>query len=285
MYRLKACLWPGKAVPTPDEIATADVSWATNWFLRLNGLPLETQRKAHNGRDLPIDITTRICSGVNVLSVDVNTGGKELSASNWALAVEIIDVEMHDNILAQVQSRIRPAADVRAALQARLGGAPPHGTAAADDADAYDDDDDDDDVVITSSTLTISLTDPITASPACALPVRSDACAHFEAFDLRTFLGSRPAERPAEPCDVDVWRCPLCRGDARPARLRVDGFMVEVRDELRRRGAGAARAIAVGADGEWVPLEGEGAKGKGGGGVKGEGRGAATPREVIDLSD
>jgi len=300
MYRVKACWRPGQTVPTPDEIATADVSWATNWCLQLNGQPLEIQRKEHNGRDLPIDITTKVCNGVNILTVDVNNFSIDPGTSNWVVAIEIIDVEEHDVIVAQVQSRVRPAAEVLAALKTRLTVKPSSGdssratdsgSADAAAATTADGSDGDDDVVITSSSLNISILDPISASAPCADPVRADACTHLECFDLETFLGSRPSARPAEPCDIDVWRCPICRGDARPQCLRVDAFMRDVGARLRDlRCLGSTRAITVAADGGWVPLREHDAMGERTAAAIGAGSGAdraekLPPVEIIDISD
>ena len=52
---------------------------------------------------------------------------------------------------------------------------------------------------------------------------------------------------------MDEWRCPLCKADARPQSLVVDGFLVEVRAKLAERGLLGTRSIIVEADGSWKP--------------------------------
>lgn len=50
----------------------------------------------------------------------------------------------------------------------------------------------------------------------------------------------------------DVWKCPLCGGDASPRSLRVDDFLVAVRESLERRGELNVKAVLVTEDGEWT---------------------------------
>ncbi|KAK8162646.1 hypothetical protein BKA80DRAFT_273268 [Phyllosticta citrichinensis] len=102
------------------------------------------------------------------------------------------------------------------------------------------------------SRITINLVDPQSASRICEVPVRSIACHHRDCFDLATFLASRPGIVTG----VDEWRCPICRADARPAHLIVDGFLTDVRRQLELRGElDTAKAIIVEADGSWSVRE------------------------------
>ncbi|KAG7148986.1 E3 SUMO-protein ligase PIAS1 like [Verticillium longisporum] len=130
---------------------------------------------------------------------------------------------------------------------------------------------DDDDAPIIFSNLSIDLADPFTATM-FKIPVRGSSCTHLECFDLGVWLGTRLGKSTsvhslkcgcglcrrsralgAEPSLTDKWKCPLCDKDARPGSLRVDGFMVEVREALVRRGLTRTKSINVGPDGTWSP--------------------------------
>lgn len=111
--------------------------------------------------------------------------------------------------------------------------------------------DEDDDVAPLSANLTIDLADPFT-SRIFATPVRGVRCRHRECFDLETFLVSRSSKPHKVACMPDVWKCPLCGGDASPRNLRVDDFLVAVRESLERRGELDVKAILATEDGEWT---------------------------------
>lgn len=243
-YRIRACNRPGDSELTTAEWTAAETSWPTNAYLRLNGEPLEMRRKHHYAKDLPIHVTDRLRVGNNLLVASFNSTNSDPTITNWVFAVEIIDVKTQEVIKSEVLSRVRPASDVHAALLARLNG--------KTSADAQEEDDD---IVITSSQLNISLFDPISASKIFDVPVRGSDCAHFECFDLDTFLLSRARKQPDWASEIDVWKCPICRGDARPQSLVVDGWMVEVRRELEGIGRLNTRTITVKTDGSWVGIE------------------------------
>lgn len=50
---------------------------------------------------------------------------------------------------------------------------------------------------------------------------------------------------------VDDWRCPICRGDARPGELVCDGWLVDVRKQLEKQGKLGARGVVVEFGGSW----------------------------------
>jgi hypothetical protein len=52
---------------------------------------------------------------------------------------------------------------------------------------------------------------------------------------------------------VDVWKCPICGGDARPYTLQVDNFFVDVRAKLADDNNLGVKAIWISADGSWRP--------------------------------
>jgi hypothetical protein len=92
--------------------------------------------------------------------------------------------------------------------------------------------DEDDDVALVSANLAIDLTDPFT-SRIFTTPVRGVRCRHRECFDLKTFLISRSNKLHEVACMPDR-KCLLCGGDATPRCLRVDDFLVSVREKLEK---------------------------------------------------
>lgn len=69
--------------------------------------------------------------------------------------------------------------------------------------DQHAEDDDDDDVMVVSSTLTVSLLDPVSLSR-IALPARGQPCAHIACFDLDTLLEFSGSGASAG------MKCPIC---------------------------------------------------------------------------
>ena len=164
---------------------------------------------------------------------------KRQFSPKYVVAVEMIGVIKHTTIVDMLP--IISADESLAAIRKSLGGeeAP------------------DDDVMLTSSTLTVKLFDPYSGCRIFDTPVRGASCLHKDCFDLQTFLGQCKREKPGCPTVVDCWRCPLCKGDVRPQTLVIDGWLVEVRKELEKRGRLDTRAIVVEADGSWKPREEE----------------------------
>jgi hypothetical protein len=110
---------------------------------------------------------------------------------------------------------------------------------------------DDDEITVVESTLTLGMFDPFSQARMCDIPVRSKACPHNDCFDLETFLNTRP--RKGDASVADQWKCPICKSDARPHMLLVDGFMEDVRKQLVSRGLARTRHILVRQDGSWQP--------------------------------
>lgn len=279
LYRLRCAKRPADGDFTSDgSWMTAENIWPDTLAFQLNGHFLEPRRKLHHGRYLPIDITPHLRLGENTLSVYVLP--KPYDKTPYALAIETVGVSSHARILARIPTL--PAAQSLAAIKRSSAGSPRR------------DDDEDGDFVMTSSTLTIPLFDPFRADRICAIPVRGAACLHRECFDLDTFLSQCRREEPGYPCVPDCWRCPICKGDVRPQTLVKDGFLMEVREELGRRGLLDTRAIVVEAGGGWRPrgeergtgvrsasLEREEAGAVGAEGGDGKGKGRVV--EVIEL--
>lgn len=206
----------------------------------INGHDLQVRRKLHYGRDLPVDVTDHVRSGQNKLEILLNQGPDDPDASNYVFAIETIGVKSEETIIEECRKRERAAEDVLTAIKNSLNGVGP----------AMDHDDDD--IIMVSGNVTIDLVDPITQNTSLTVPVRGLDCTHWSCFDLPAFLQSRMFPDRGISA-VDVWRCPICRGDARPQSLIVDGFVLKVRKELDQDGKQNVRAIIIEADGSWRP--------------------------------
>jgi hypothetical protein len=159
----------------------------------------------------------------------------------WFLAVEIIEILQHNQIIEMCHQNRVPASHTLNKIKKSLAG--PSG-------------DDDDDIAMVVSDLSIDLADPF-MSRIFEIPVRGSSCLHRECFDLETFLLTRNSKpkRPDQPCMVDVWKCPLCGKDARPYSLQIDDFLASVRAILAEQGNLDVKAILIGSDGQWRPKE------------------------------
>ena len=238
--RLRCASGTSKALESESSWMEADNYWPDNLYLQCNGQVLETRRKLHHNRYLPIDLTTLINPGHNELSVIINRMSTDTRPYEYALAVEIVGVVDHKTIRQNLKQIA--ASDSLAAIKKSL--------AASDE--------DEEEITVTSSNTTIQLFDPHTLSKIFDIPVRSTACAHKDCFDLETFLSQcEPRKVHGSPSSVDCWRCPICRGDVRPHTLVRDGFMDLVREELKGKGQLGTRAIVVEPDGSWKGKEEE----------------------------
>ncbi|KAF2853646.1 hypothetical protein T440DRAFT_313612 [Plenodomus tracheiphilus IPT5] len=264
IIRLRCVKWPGAEMPRLREWAIADTAWIPYSYFTFNNTSLEQRRKVHYGKDQPIDLTHLVREGVNTVQATIMAATSDTAHTNYLVAVEILGIQSHKSIKEQcLTARRIPASDILTAIKTKLSGT-----------------NEDDEMAIVASNLSISLFDPFSASSICAIPVRSKACAHFDCFDLETFLSTRP--RSGDVSRADTWRCPICNADARPSQLIVDGFLEEVKGELESNGLEMTRVIVVGADGTWKPRT-----------EVREGVSDKTPppeaqkamKEVIDLSD
>lgn len=235
MIRLRCVKRPADPAPRDEDWAVADNSWVPHSYFTLNDVPLELRKKLHNGKDLPVDLTGLVRKGENILEVSVMSNTDDITHRSYLVAVEFLGVMTKASIKERCQKKTIAAKGVLSDIRRKL---LPSAT-------------DDDDIVLMDSTLTINLRDPFSASKICDTPVRGTACLHNECFDLDTFLETRP--RKGDVTAADQWRCPICKADARPNVLVVDGFLVEVRKELERKGLLDTRAIIVNQDGSWKP--------------------------------
>lgn len=211
---------------------TQSTLWPSVVYIFVNGTEMHVRRKAHNGKDLPLDITKHLRAGENSISVYLLLEPKECKDYKYVFGIEIMEINRFEHVRSVAASTWEN--NTRMDIKKRL-------TSVAND----------DDLAVVTDSLTISLVDPFMAQ-IFTTPVRSEYCDHLECFDLDTFIWTRKNDSGPTPMN-DNWRCPICNADARPRCLRVDGFLSEVRQELidtdRLEGA---QAIQVKADGTWT---------------------------------
>lgn len=235
LVRLRCAKRPGSEELEEHVWAVSETSWIPNAYFKFNGTNLLPRKKVHNGKDLPIDITSLLKQEDNVLEIAVMVPTGDRSHFDYLLAIEVIGVSSHQTIKKHcLQNNHVPAEQVMQSIQDKLSG-----------------EGDDDEISIVGSTLTIGLFDPFSQAKFCEIPVRSKACAHYDCFDLETFLTSRA--RKGDASSPDVWKCPICNSDARPSMLLVDGFISYIQERLEARGLSRTRHIIVHRNGRWKP--------------------------------
>ncbi|KAM0707301.1 hypothetical protein Q7P35_005539 [Cladosporium inversicolor] len=233
LYRLRCCkMPPGERFGTEASWVAAVNTWPDIYTFQLNGRYLEPRRRFHC---LPIDLSTLLQVETNILSVYTVPKPSAPNTDSYVVAIEQVSVWSHASIISAI--KLISAEDSLAAIKRSL----------------ENPSDEDDDIAITSSNLTISLFEPYQNDRIYDTPVRGSACLHRECFDLETFLSQCEREQPGYPCVPDCWRCPICKGDVRPQTLVRDGFLVQVKEELVRKGLLGTRAIIVEVDGSWKP--------------------------------
>ncbi|KAH8670828.1 hypothetical protein BX600DRAFT_230464 [Xylariales sp. PMI_506] len=240
-----------------SEWVIADTNWPDHIFMQLNDRPLTIKRKQHHHKDQPIEIGAFVRPGMNTLKITVPFAKPIPNGMKPFIAVEIVETLSLSSVRAlnNLQPEmVIPVENTKALIQRRLAGSSSH-------------DDDDDEIAMVISDLTINLADPFSYTM-FTTPVRGQACTHLECFDLDTWLETRPSKKscvcgakqtncklcPKEPSLADKWRCPICQADARPFSLRVDGFLVEVRESLLAQDLSKVKEIIVSADGFWRPV-------------------------------
>lgn len=281
---------------TENHWVTAETDWPHDVYWTCNELRLLPQRKLYNGRDLPIDITRSLQPGVNTIRAFSNrrqdADPDTHSNPARAIAVEVVGAAYLDTIVTSINSRVLEAEVSKKEVVGML-----KGHASSPTFPNENEEDSDDDIMVTNNTLTISLLDPFHGGRSWDIPVRGRGCQHRDCWDLATFLQTRLQTRQSngeenantEPSGVDVWKCPICAGDARPGELVVDGWLVAVKEELLAREGGmeGVQAIVVDDKGVWNVKEAAGGRGGGGDAAAGK-QASATPvkkLEVIDLDD
>ena len=279
-YRLR-CI-EGQVPEQACDWAPRDITWPDDINFQLNGTRLQPRLKLHYGKSLPIDVTQAVRFGPNSLGVFCLQGYDKWEKATYSVAIERVSLLSRSQVVDIVKANTTSPSDIIASFKETL--------------NPRSSDDSSDDMQILGSTLAINLMDPIMAISIWEIPVRAKSCKHREAFDLDTFLSTvREVNVPDnQPSSPDKWFCPLCKTDARPSELLVDGYLVDVRKSLVEKGLlEQVKAIDVDENGVWTvrderkgglaesrPLVGpppvDGAKGT---------PSRSTPVEVVDLSD
>ncbi|KAJ5103335.1 hypothetical protein N7532_003864 [Penicillium argentinense] len=211
---------------------TANTCWPSVFYIFVNGKELFVRRKAHNGKDLPLDITRFLKEGKNELVVHFLLGPGECKDSRYVFGVESMAFSMSDQV--RLQAKTLPASATYRKIRQRLNLLT-----------------DDDDLAVVSDFLTVSLVDPFMAT-IFDTPARSTSCNHLECFDIDTFIRTRKCRSGSTPLNDD-WRCPICKADARPQNLVIDEYFVNVRAELQSSNRlSGAETIKIQADGSWT---------------------------------
>ncbi|OAL42778.1 hypothetical protein IQ07DRAFT_593582 [Pyrenochaeta sp. DS3sAY3a] len=229
--QLRCIKWPKSSIPDQDAWVTADTAWIPYSYFRLNGIGLEQRRKPHYGKDLHIEITQLLNEGENILEASVLSQPEDQSHCEYLIAIEFLGVISHNQIQEAVKRQRIPADEVLQTIKTKLSGR------------------DDDEIAIVDANLTIKLFDAFSASKRCDIPVRTITCLHNDCFDLDTFLNTRLRHDGVSA--ADQWWCPICKADARPLKLRLDGFMETVYARLSSEEQLRTRVIVVQQDGSW----------------------------------
>jgi hypothetical protein len=254
LYRLKCVEVPASTTSTsmPEDIwVTRETVWPAGVFLAINDKQLEVRRKLHHGKDLTIDLTKDIKEGLNTLTCSLLRTTEEMKLDkNFAIAVEVVEIISDERIrdlpflLKESDARDAITKSLNSGLRSKNGGT-----------DAEKHKNEDEEIQVVDAHISIDITDPYTAR-VFELPVRGKTCLHRECFDLQMFLDTRKArtsekDRERAPTSPDEWKCPICKKDARPQNLVVDGYLQRVRRELGEKGLLDVKAIRVLADGTW----------------------------------
>lgn len=213
------------------EWSVADTSWPSVIYVFVNGEEHFVRRKVHHGKDLPLDITDSLREGENEVSFHFVRSAAECRDTLYALGVEAMDISNYDQVRQLV--KFLPAADTDLRIRKQL---------SSDGAD--------DELSIVNDDIAVDLLDPFTAR-VFDTPARGSICRHLECFDLKMFLATRASKSGNGPMEWD-WRCPICREDARPQTLVIDGYLDNVRAHLALNNQlDDAKKIYIKADGSW----------------------------------
>ncbi|PGH33851.1 hypothetical protein GX50_03330 [[Emmonsia] crescens] len=215
--------------------AVSDTAWPTAIYIHVNGTEHFVRRKVHNGRDIPLHVTSSLKQGLNEVSLTILWGAAELSSkSTYGMALEVLEYAAPSRVRSSIQ-HLQSSASLDQ-IKKRLTGLNA----------------DDDDIAVVDEHITIDLVDPFMAR-VFDTPTRGKFCSHIECFDLETFLMTRLSRSVKGYGMAEDWKCPICSNDARPQSLIIDDFLVTVRRKLEEDKQSDVKAILVRPDGSWEP--------------------------------
>ncbi|KEF62290.1 uncharacterized protein A1O9_00262 [Exophiala aquamarina CBS 119918] len=218
-----------------EEAVSAPTTWPMCLSISVNGdFGVDFRRKAHHGLDLSTDVTDLLHDGPNEIKVCVTFTPQEESVV-YGMCLEIIRITSHQTVASMPQTI--PSQQIKTSIMSALS--------------RKDSQEDDDDLLIADQLMSIDLVDPF-MSTLWVTPVRGRSCQHRECFDLEAFLSSRTGRvKGCSMTNPDQWKCPICRKDARPQNLIIDGFLLDVREQLEAQGLLDTKAILIKEDGIW----------------------------------
>lgn len=235
IFQLRCARVNGGSEPLPEaKWMGLDCSWPEALYIHVNGTEHYIRRKLHNGKDLPVNITSSLRAGSNNVELTYIRGPEEFTKMFFAVALETVAVREHTRVCKSIARLLAPACVNR--IVQRLNQSSVN---------------DDDDLCVVDEHMNINLVDPFMAR-IFNIPVRGRGCAHADCFDLETYLETRRAKTVRGNGMAEAWKCPICEKDARPPNLYIDKFLLDVREELARRNQlETVRAILVKRDGSW----------------------------------
>lgn len=216
-----------------EHSAAAPNTWPKFLSVSINDdFKVDFRRKAHYGVDISTDVTDLLHDGSNDVKVCANFTPQEENLVYY-VGLEIIRIASHKKVASMPQ--LIPSKNIKSSILHALSRKGQE----------------DDDLVIVDPVISIDLVDPF-MSKLWARPVRGNECQHRECFDLEAFLLSRTSRvKGSAMTNPDQWKCPICKKDARPQKLVIDGFLLEVRAQLDAQDLLDTKAILVKEDGSW----------------------------------
>ena len=250
-YRFR-CIKAVPAQSSPQSVwSVQETFWPVEMTALVNDVPLDFRRKGHFVKDLPVDITSLIRKGSNKFLVTMlRPGTPAPDAPTYMVAVEVIEVSDLADLRQKIPHLAREVMEAR--IKQQLSTKDPE-------------------VEVVTGHVALCVIDPF-SSKLISTPVRGVSCKHYECFDLDIFLQTRSGS-PTQP---DLFRCPICDGDARPQSLVVDDWFVDVLRKIKDKGRSDVRAVMLNEQAMWwiEELEVEGERGDGTGRRK---RGSMAP--------
>lgn len=233
IFRLRCITLRPSEQENPERLwSTKNTTWPSVLYIFVNEKEMFLRRKAHNGKDLPLDISENLRPGLNTVTIHLLLRPDECKAFNYGFGIESMHISKFESVRDLVGNTRADETllDIRKRLTLE---------------------EDSDDLAVVTDSLKISLIDPFMAQ-IFKTPVRARDCEHLECFDHETFIITRKNVSGFAALN-DNWRCPICNADARPQLLRVDKFFLMVRDTLIATDSlEGAHAIEVKADGSWT---------------------------------